>query len=643
MEKEHKPSPLFPLLYALTMGLLYAAYDWKLITIIMVGILSIALFLCWCRYKYQFIYLLLLASIFSLGIQLYPSKLKESLPKNGRYTYKVLESKRSISGKNHYHIRFIDSNHKTKETLLYTDSLTLLKEGSIVSSNLSFDGITSSYPSYFMDYSYYLRSQGISYKAWAKENIIIDKGKVKSHQTTLSIHHYLNKIWHNKRFTKEHEAFIQALLMGNKSYLTTEVKSHFSHLGISHVLAMSGLHLSILWGIVVSMLYPLLFFSKTKPLAYIIAWIVCSLFMQSINASISLQRAMWMISIGIIYILVQRQSSPIHIWTIAVMVMLIIAPQIITSIGFQLSITAVLGILWFAPYILDIWHPKQKLLLWVWQVSAASIGAQIGTLPLILYYFHQWNPLALIWNLVAIPVVTIQIGLGLIQLISHSFPFIENIIIYLANHITHIFFTFCRQTDQLFPIAIHDLYLSPKTFTMMTITIIAMSSSLRKKHLHQTIMVLIVSWVSILPISPEPTHFIWKNSRYEKWYLMINDSEVRLWVHPTPQHPHSQEYIKIVKPIIDYYHIPFHGYPNIIIDSTSVEKKKAIHSKGLLCIIKGKYGSQQQLYIKTQRRDRWTEIEHYKLLKSAGDLIISPTIGEQMGHYIQDYKKDKIP
>lgn len=643
MGKEHKPSPLFPLSYALVLGLLYAAYDWELLTTIMVGVLSIGLFVCWCRDKYRIFYLLLLVLISWGGFHLYPSKLKEGVPRNGRYTYKILTSNSSSRGKRYHHIIFIDSNNRTKEALLYTDSLTLLKPGSIVSSHLSFSGITSPYHPYFMDYSYHLRSQGITSKAWGKENIIIKNGENKPHKITEKIHHYLNNVWHQKQFTQNHQAFIQAILMGDKSSLAPEIKNHFSHLGISHVLAMSGLHLSILWGIAVSMLYPLLFFSKTKPVAYILAWTASILFIQSIDASISLQRAMWMISIGVTFILLQRQISPIHIWTIAVIMMLIISPKIITSIGFQLSITAVLGILWFTPKIINLYHPKHKLFIWCWQVSSASIGAQIGTLPLVLFYFHQWNPLSIIWNLVAIPVVSLQIALGLIELICAPFPIIENIIIYIANHTTHIFFSFCHHIDQLFPIAIHDLYLTPKMFTMGTITIIALSSKLIKQHCHTTIMGLLIMWAFILPISPEPNHFIWRNNRHEKWYLMINDKKAKLWFKPTLQHPYSQDYIKIIHPIVDYYHIPFHPPPLIEIDSTSIKKDKAIYAKGLLCIIKGKDFSQQQLYINTTGDKRWKEIDHDKLSKSRGEITLNHSILEDFKYDILVREKDKIP
>ncbi|MGZ5304548.1 MAG: ComEC/Rec2 family competence protein, partial [Bacteroidia bacterium] len=103
-------------------------------------------------------------------------------------------------------------------------------------------------------------------------------------------------------------------------------------------------------------------------------------------------------------------------------------PFLLMQLGFQLSYIALLGIVWLHPHISKLWQPENKKLVWVRDVLAMSLAAQLATFPLGLYYFNQFPTYFLLSNLVVIPWSSIALGAGCIFLIISMFPLPEFII-----------------------------------------------------------------------------------------------------------------------------------------------------------------------------------------------------------------------
>jgi competence protein ComEC len=106
---------------------------------------------------------------------------------------------------------------------------------------------------------------------------------------------------------------------------------------------------------------------------------------------------------------------------VSILLILLAQPSFLFDVGFQLSYLALFFIIWFQPILSKIWEPKTKVLKYVWDILSVSFAAQIGTLPLSLYYFHQFPGLFFITNLVIIPLTALIMGLGVVVMVLAFF------------------------------------------------------------------------------------------------------------------------------------------------------------------------------------------------------------------------------
>lgn len=208
-------------------------------------------------------------------------------------------------------------------------------------------------------------------------------------------------------------AILKALTVGQKNDLDTEVKKSFSTSGTMHVLAVSGLHVGIFYGLF------LLFFKSllnTRWRALIIIFIISQLWLYALvtGLSPSVIRAVTMFSILIMGKLIKRKSNPYNLIFASAFMILLISPGMLFNVGFQLSYAAVLSIIFFTPRIDQFkpqWMPGK-----VWALLSVSLAAQIGTLPLTLFYFGKFPTYFLISNLLVIPAVFLILNVGFIFL-----------------------------------------------------------------------------------------------------------------------------------------------------------------------------------------------------------------------------------
>lgn len=235
---------------------------------------------------------------------------------------------------------------------------------------------------------------------------------------------------------------ISALTLGDKTLLDSDTRDLFADTGTSHVLALSGLHLSILFGLLQSLLLRRIRHRPTYIGAQVVALAALWGFVWLTGAPISLQRAAWMFTLLQAGLVLQRHSSAsLNNLAFAAVCLLIVDPYSLFDVGFQLSFAAVGGIIlgyryvWPSlplpapwepfsppwrkarpPYALPPRHPRlyewrsamdRRLYAFlvrdVYSFVTVSLSAQLSTLPLILYYFHHLAPYALLANVVVIP------------------------------------------------------------------------------------------------------------------------------------------------------------------------------------------------------------------------------------------------
>lgn len=211
-------------------------------------------------------------------------------------------------------------------------------------------------------------------------------------------------------------AIVSALTLGDKSQLDAGTRSAFSDSGVSHVLALSGLHLGILFGIFnFLILRPL----RDRRLLHAVLSLVgiagLWLFAFLAGLPLSLVRAAVMFSIMLAASLVRHErSAPAHL-IIAALVILLVSPEALFDIGFQLSFIAVAGIVLFHSHLpVPRAIRSRRVPRWLYDLALVSLCAQVSTAPLVAYYFHNLPLYGLVANFVAVPMAYLVLFLAVL-------------------------------------------------------------------------------------------------------------------------------------------------------------------------------------------------------------------------------------
>lgn len=212
-----------------------------------------------------------------------------------------------------------------------------------------------------------------------------------------------------------------ALLMGQKQEVSADVMQDYQYAGAIHILSVSGLHVGYIMLFLSFILKPI---PNTKKGSVIkLSILLCTLIAFAILAGLSpsVLRSVVMFSFVAIGYQLRRTVNIYHTLIVSALLILLFQPYFIFDIGFQLSYLALFFIVWLQPIILQLYKPKMKITKYCWTIISLSIAAQIGTLPLTLYYFHQFPGLFFITNLVVAPLLTFIMILGIIVLLLASF------------------------------------------------------------------------------------------------------------------------------------------------------------------------------------------------------------------------------
>jgi competence protein ComEC len=212
-----------------------------------------------------------------------------------------------------------------------------------------------------------------------------------------------------------------ALLLGQQQDIDPEIIKDYQFAGAVHILSVSGLHIGFVLLFVTFILKPIPNNKKGSLLQLIV--ILYSLWLFGILAGLapSVVRSVTMFSFVAIGQHLRRSVNRYHTLLVSILLILLVQPGFLFDVGFQLSYLALFFILWFHPLLSRLWEPKNKILKYIRDVLSVSFAAQIGTLPLSLYYFHQFPGLFFITNLAIIPLTGFIMGLGVVVMILAYF------------------------------------------------------------------------------------------------------------------------------------------------------------------------------------------------------------------------------
>lgn len=242
-------------------------------------------------------------------------------------------------------------------------------------------------------------------------------------------------------FSGDEFAVLSALTVGYKEELSDELRETYQMAGVSHILALSGMHVAVLWGLLSWILRPL---EKKQVLKWIKCILIIALlwgFAFVVGLSASVVRAVAMCMLMTVGQSGGRRAFSLNTLAVAAFFMLLYNPFYLFDVGFQLSFLAVFSILLIYPVLFRCLMIHQPVLRYIWGVAAVSLAAQLGTAPLVIYYFAHFPILFLLANLIVAPLAFLIIYGAVLVFILSPFAIVHiwmvkglNGLLWLLNH-----------------------------------------------------------------------------------------------------------------------------------------------------------------------------------------------------------------
>ncbi len=289
-------------------------------------------------------------------------------------------------------------------------------------------------------------------------------------------------------------AIAQALVLGVTEDLDNELTGAYAASGAMHVLAVSGLHVGILYMIIAILLKPLNRTAGGKWIFMLVSMCMLWGYACVTGLSPSVLRAVAMFSFFALARPLNYRTNIFNTLASSAFCLLLYDPFLIASVGFQLSYLAVIGIVWLHPMLYRLWEPESRVWDEVWKISAVSIAAQLITTPLTLFYFHQFPNYFLFANLFIIPLSTAVLAGGLALLavgwlepVAAIVGWVENLAITFLNYLVF-------KVQQL-PYAVRsDIQISMLQCLFLTGSIVTLMLFFQLRNRKY----LIASWICIL-------------------------------------------------------------------------------------------------------------------------------------------------
>ena len=264
------------------------------------------------------------------------------------------------------------------------------------------------------DYGNYLKNQSVLAQVFVSANAL-----KKSPNIQKNIWYYSdilrNNIISNLRingFGKRDLPVISALILGQQQEISKDILQDYQFAGAIHILSVSGLHIGFILLFITFLLRPL---PKDKVGNWIrLLAILVGLWGFAIIAGLSpsVVRSATMFSFVAIGMNLKRSTNVFHTLLVSIFIILLFKPSFLFDVGFQLSYLSLFFIHWIQPLLSSIWIPKNKISRYFWDILTVSFAAQIGALPLSIYYFHQFPGLFFVTNIIILPFLSIIMGLG---------------------------------------------------------------------------------------------------------------------------------------------------------------------------------------------------------------------------------------
>jgi len=292
----------------------------------------------------------------------------------------------------------------------------------------------------------------------------------------------------DKGLGQQELAVVSAMTLGDKSLIDKDLKNDYSRSGASHVLALSGLHLGIIYFVFSFMTarWRRRYHHWSRPVSEGLILITMWSYVVLVGMSPSVVRAAIMMTVYSLLSLQNRNRSSLNALAFTAIIMLVADPMILFNISFQLSFVAVAFILLYQGRIYSLipssTHPIVK---WCWRFLSVSLAAQLGVAPLTAYYFHQIPSYFLLSSLVVMVFTPLIIYLSLLFFLLMWLPVVQSWLVVLLSWLVHIQNTCLQGVSSLSGSTIVTPSLHPLQVCLIYIIIFAVDAMIYRFRLYK--------------------------------------------------------------------------------------------------------------------------------------------------------------
>ncbi|MBA4240923.1 MAG: hypothetical protein C0448_09350 [Sphingobacteriaceae bacterium] len=388
-------------------------------------------------------------------------------------------------------------------TLVYVkqDSTLLLNVGNKLYINSKFSYLNEPKNPNEFNYKTFLESKNIFHTVFAESkniNTISNNNNFYLSQIGIYIKSQLVSILRDSELSQEAFSICSALLVGYDDEIDTEVMQSFSHSGTLHILSVSGMHTGVLYAVLIFLFTLIDKYDKYKKTKFAFVMLGLWLFVLVTGLSPSILRAALMLSLVLVGKIFYKHGNSYNTLLLSAFLLLLYNPYLIKDVGFLLSYCAVFGIMYLYPILQKIYIFENKILQTTWSGVLMSVSATVFTLPISLYFFHQFPIWFVFSNMIIIPISFLIMGAAALFLLLYKVVFINSVLVYIINTSTSIMLWFAQLTDNPKYGFIDFISFSKTDFCLMTGIIILCLMILSTKSYKQVLALclLLISWLS---------------------------------------------------------------------------------------------------------------------------------------------------
>lgn len=348
------------------------------------------------------------------------------------------------------------------------------------------------------DYRKYLADKQIYAQLYCQKSEIKINENIKKDIWYYSgrLHSTILKNLQNANFSKDEMNVALALILGQQQEISSDIIKDYQYSGATHVLSVSGLHVGFIMLFIMFILKPIPNTRKGSAIKLISILISLAGFAVISGLSPSVLRSVVMFSFVAIGNHLRRSGNIYHTLLVSILLILLFEPYFLFDVGFQLSYLALFFIVWLQPILKKIWSPKNKIAIYIWDALTVSFAAQIGTLPLCLYYFHQFPGLFFVTNIIILPVLSFIMIAGIIVMIFAIFKSPPEILVYIFEKSIFILNKMIHYVASLESFVIQDI--SFNFYYLITLYFLIISATIwSKKPSFNKLAIVFVSIISV--------------------------------------------------------------------------------------------------------------------------------------------------